>query len=68
MQFQLVSERDSFAAHLKPRLVPVGSVPEGTQVGLGNELDLMMKFDVWENEEAPFTLDTCHIRQQGTGN
>ncbi len=41
----------------------VGSVAEGTRVGLGNELDLMVDFQGW-NEEVPFKIrkdDAFHL-------
>jgi hypothetical protein len=28
----------------KPVFTPMGSVPEGTQIGLGNEMDVMIEF------------------------
>ena len=38
--------------NLKPEFTLVGSVAEGTRIGLGNELDITMKFLAWE--KCPF--------------
>ena len=42
-------------AFLKPKFTLVGSVAEGTRIGLGSEIDLTMRFEGWmQQEEAPF--------------
>ena len=47
----------STMALLRPRFVLVGSVAEGTRIGLGNELDLTVTFDGWDDERPPFKVD-----------
>ena len=40
---------------LKPKFVLTGSVAEGTRIGLGNELDMTLRFEGWMiGTEAPF--------------
>ena len=34
---------------LKPRFTLVGSIPEGTRIGIGNELDITIDFDGWKD-------------------
>ena len=36
---------DALLGRLKPRFVLVGSIPEGTRIGLPNEMDVMVTFD-----------------------
>ena len=41
--------------HLRPEFEMVGSMAEGTRIGLANELDLGIKFKAWEMSDlAPF--------------
>ena len=47
----------STMALLRPRFVLVGSVAEGTRIGLGNELDLTVTFDGWDGDRPPFKVD-----------
>ena len=47
----------STMALLRPRFVLVGSVAEGTRIGLGNELDLTVTFDGWDDDRPPFKVD-----------
>ena len=42
---------------VNPRFVLVGSVAEGTRIGLGNELDLTVTFDGWDDDQPPFKVD-----------
>jgi hypothetical protein len=47
---------------LKPIFSLMGSVPEGTRIGLGNETDIMMVFDGFK--EPPFQIvegDPFHL-------
>ena len=42
----------------------VGSVAEGTRIGLGNELDLTLTFQAWRGEAIPFAVrddDAFHL-------
>ena len=47
----------STMALMRPRFVLVGSVAEGTRIGLGNELDLTVTFDGWDDDRPPFKVD-----------
>ncbi len=52
-------ESGSLLKDLQPRFTLVGSVAEGTRVGLGNEIDLMIDFQGLEDSEdgaAPFEV------------
>ena len=40
---------------LKPQFTLVGSIPEGTRIGIGNELDITIEFDGWRNN-TPFAV------------
>ena len=43
----------------KPRFTLVGSMAEGTRVGLANELDISLSFDAWEENRpnnVPFRV------------
>ena len=42
----------------------VGSVAEGTRIGLGNELDLTLTFAAWTEDAIPFAVrddDAFHL-------
>ena len=42
----------------------VGSVAEGTRIGLGNELDLTLTFAAWKGDAIPFAVrddDAFHL-------
>ena len=47
---------------LKPKFTMVGSVPEGTRIGIGNELDITIEFEGW-NENPPLVagIDVVHL-------
>ena len=42
---------------LRPAFTLVGSVAEGTKVGLGNELDIMVDFRGWSESDPLFTIN-----------
>ena len=50
---------------LKPRFSMVGSVPEGTRIGIGNELDITIEFEGW-NDNPPLVagIDAVHVRRE----
>ena len=63
LQSELNAERSPLS-RLKPRLIVVGSVAEGTRIGLGNELDLTLTFRSWRGEAIPFAVrddDAFHL-------
>ena len=46
----------------------VGSVAEGTRIGLGNEVDLTLTFAKWKTGAAPFAVhddDAFHLYKVG---
>ena len=47
---------------LQPKFSLVGSIPEGTRIGLGNELDVTIDFDGWR-DSPPFVagVDANHL-------
>ena len=48
-------ETSELLKNLKLRFVLVGSTPEGTRVGIGNEVDLTLHFKAWE-DFPPFKI------------
>ena len=47
---------------LKPRFTLVGSIPEGTRIGIGNELDITIDFDGWkDNPPLVAGIDPVHL-------
>ena len=45
---ELLSTKGKIFAAFKPKFVLVGSIPEGTRIGLPNEMDIMVTFDAFE--------------------
>ena len=50
---------------LKPKFTMVGSVPEGTRIGIGNELDITIEFEGWNSDSPPLVagIDAIHLRR-----
>ena len=40
---------------LKPKFTLVGSIPEGTRIGIGNELDITIDFEGWKDNPPLMT-------------
>lgn len=63
LEEQLLSASEMMK-NLQPRFVLVGSVPEGSRIGLGNEIDLTIQFMEWESS-PPFKIrgDAFHLHK-----
>ena len=48
-------------AFLKPKFTLVGSAAEGTRIGLGNEIDLTMRFQGWMQGRDSWLSNTREI-------
>ena len=51
-----LAEVSRLMKYLKPRFTVVGSVAEGTRIGIGNEVDVCITFLKWM-KEPPFKVD-----------
>ena len=50
---------------LKPKFILVGSVSEGTRIGLGNELDITIEFEGWNNSPPLVAgIDAVHLHRE----
>ena len=59
-----LSESNDLMKSLKPRFTLVGSTQEGSRIGIGNEIDVTMHFQAWE-ENPPFEIsgDAFHLHK-----
>ena len=47
---------------LQPKFTLVGSIPEGTRIGIGNELDITIDFEGWKgNPPLMAGVDPTHL-------
>ena len=52
---------------LKPTFTLVGSIPEGTRIGIANELDITINFEGWrDNPPLLANIDGVHLFREGT--
>ena len=63
MEEQLVKSSDLMKS-LNPRFSLVGSTQESSRIGVGNEVDVTMKFMAWEaNSPFQITNDAFHLQK-----
>ena len=62
LEFQL-TKCSELMGELKPRFTLVGSIAEGTRLGLANELDLSVKFHGWPEGTFRITDDIFNLKR-----